>query len=79
MAEEVGPRAQARIHEYDLAFEAAGHLSLLRRFLGPEFVTQGHVRVLSGASGTGKTHLAVANATGPSRMASRPSPPRPRP
>lgn len=35
-------------------------LSLLGSFLGPEFVTQGHGLVLSGASGTGKTHLPVA-------------------
>ncbi len=35
-------------------------LSLLGSFLGPEFVTPGRCLVLSGPSGTGKTHLAVA-------------------
>ena len=75
MAEEVAHRAQTRIQrcvrrahfpflktidEYDFTFQAAVRLSLLGSFLGPEFVTQGHGLVLSGASGTGKTHLAVA-------------------
>jgi len=35
-------------------------LSLLGSFLGPEFVSQGAGLILSGASGTGKTHLTVA-------------------
>jgi hypothetical protein len=75
MAEEVAHRAQTRIQhcvrrahfpflktidEYDFTFQAAVRLSLLGSFLSPEFVTQGHGLVLSGASGTGKTHLAVA-------------------
>jgi len=75
MAEEVAHRAQTRIQrgvrrahfpflktidEYDFTFQTAVRLSLLGSFLGPELVTQGHGLVLSGAPGTGKTHLAVA-------------------
>jgi DNA replication protein DnaC len=75
MAEEVAHRTQTRIQrcvrrarfpflktidEYDFTFQAAVRLSLLGSFLGPEFVTQGNCLVLSGPSGTGKTHLAVA-------------------
>jgi DNA replication protein DnaC len=48
------------IDEYDFTFQAAVRLSLLGSFLGPEFVTKGACLVLSGVSGTGKTHLAVA-------------------
>src|SRR5205823_8969865 len=75
MAEEVAHRAQTRIQrcvrrahfpflktidEYDFTFQASVRLSLLGSFLGPEFVSQGAGLILSGASGTGKTHLAVA-------------------
>jgi DNA replication protein DnaC len=75
MAEEVAHRAQTRIQrcvrrahfpflktidEYDFTFQSSVRLSLLGSFLGPEFVTQGHCLVLSGPSGTGKTHLAAA-------------------
>ena len=75
MAEEVAHRAQTRIQrcvrrarfpflktidEYDFTFQSAVRLSLLGSALGPEFVTGGHSLVLSGPSGTGKTHLAVA-------------------
>jgi len=75
MAEEVAHRAQTRIQrcvrrarfpflktidEYDFTFQTAVRLSLLGSFLGPELVTQGHCLVVSGAPGTGKTHLAVA-------------------
>src|SRR3989449_5235156 len=75
MAEEVAHRTQTRIQrcvrrahfpflktidEYDFTFQAAVRLSLLGSFLSPEFVTQGAGLVLSGPSGTGKTHLAVA-------------------
>jgi hypothetical protein len=75
MAEEVAHRTQTRIQrcvrrarfpflktidEYDFTFQSAVRLSLLGSFLGPEFVTQGACLVLSGVSGTGKTHLAVA-------------------
>jgi DNA replication protein DnaC len=75
MAEEVAHRAQTRIQrcvrrarfpflktidEYDFTFQTAVRLALLGSFLGPEFVTQGNCLVLSGPSGTGKTHLAVA-------------------
>jgi DNA replication protein DnaC len=75
MAEEVAHRAQTRIQrcvhrarfpflktidEYDFTFQSAVRLSLLGSALGPEFITQGHSLVLSGPSGTGKTHLAIA-------------------
>ena len=48
------------IDEYDFTFQSAVRLSLLGSVLGPEFVTGSHSLVLSGPSGTGKTHLAVA-------------------
>ncbi|HMH53103.1 MAG TPA: IS21-like element helper ATPase IstB [Candidatus Acidoferrum sp.] len=75
MAEETAHRAQTRIQrcvrrahfpflktidEYDFTFQSAIRLSLLGSALGPEFITQGHSLVVSGPSGTGKTHLAVA-------------------
>jgi hypothetical protein len=75
MAEETAHRAQTRIQrcvrrarfpflktidEYDFTFQSAVRLSLLGSALGPEFITQGHSLVVSGPSGTGKTHLAVA-------------------
>jgi len=75
MAAETAHRAQTRIQrcvrrarfpflktidEYDFAFQSAVRLSLLGSALGPEFITQGHSLVVSGPSGTGKTHLAVA-------------------
>ena len=75
MAEEVAHRAQTRIQrcvrrahfpflktidEFDFTFQASVRLSLLGSFLGPEFVSRGAGLILSGASGTGKTHLAVA-------------------
>jgi len=75
MAEETAHRAQTRIQrgvrrahfpflktidEYDFTFQSALRLSLLGSALGPEFITQGHSLVVSGPSGTGKTHLAVA-------------------
>lgn len=94
MAEEVAHRAQTRIQrcvrrarfpflktidEFDFTFQSAVRLSLLGSALGPEFVTGGHSLVLSGPSGTGKTHLAVAVAIARFRMASTPRLPRPRP
>jgi DNA replication protein DnaC len=75
MAEETAHRAQTRIQrcvrrahfpflkpidEYDFTFQSAIRLSLLGSALGPEFITRGHSLVVSGPSGTGKTHLAVA-------------------
>jgi DNA replication protein DnaC len=86
MAEEVAHRTQTRIQrcvrrahfpflktidEYDFTFQAAVRLSLLGSFLGPEFVIQGACLVLSGVSGTGKTHLPSPSPTAPSRMATR--------
>lgn len=75
VAEEVAHRAQTRVQrcvrrarfpflktiaEDDFTFQAAVRLSLLDSFLGPELVTHGHGVIRSWASGTGKTHLAVA-------------------
>jgi DNA replication protein DnaC len=75
MAEEVAHRAQTRIQrcvrrahfpflktidEYDFTLQAGVRLALLGSALSPEFVTQGQTLILSGPSGTGKTHLAVA-------------------
>jgi DNA replication protein DnaC len=75
MAEEVAHRAQTRIQrcvrrarfpflktvdEYDFTFQSGVRLALLGSALSPEFVTQGNALILSGPSGTGKTHLAVA-------------------
>ena len=48
------------IDEYDFTLQSAVRLALLGSFLGPEFVTHGAGLVLSGPTGTGKTHLAVA-------------------
>jgi DNA replication protein DnaC len=75
MAEEVAHRAQTRIQrcvrrahfpflktidEYDFTFQVGVRLALLGSALSPEFVTGGHTLIVSGPSGTGKTHLAVA-------------------
>jgi DNA replication protein DnaC len=75
MAEEVAHRAQTRIQrcvrrarfpflktidEYDFTLQAGVRLALLGSALSLEFVTQGQTLILSGPSGTGKTHLAVA-------------------
>ena len=75
IAEEVAHRTQTRIQrcvrrarfpflktidEYDFTLQSAVRLALLGSFLGPEFVTHGAGLVLSGPTGTGKTHLAVA-------------------
>jgi DNA replication protein DnaC len=48
------------IDEYDFTLQAGVRLALLGSVLSPEFVTQGPTLILSGPSGTGKTHLAVA-------------------
>jgi DNA replication protein DnaC len=75
MAEEVAHRAQTRIErstrkarfpflrtieDFDFTFQNSVRLQLLGSFLGPELVSEGRSLVLSGPSGTGKTHLAVA-------------------
>jgi DNA replication protein DnaC len=75
IAEEVAHRAQTRIQrcvrrarfpflktieDFDFTFQASIRLALLGSVLGPELVTQGRCLIVSGPSGTGKTHLAVA-------------------
>ena len=74
IAEEVAHRTQTRIQrcvrrarfpflktiDDDFTLQSAVRLALLGSVLGPEFVTHGAGLVLSGPTGTGKTHLAVA-------------------
>lgn len=75
VAEEVAHRAETRItravrkaqfpflrtiDEFNFTFQTALRLQMLGSYLGPELVTEGRSAVLSGPSGTGKTHLVVA-------------------
>ena len=75
MAEEVAHRQQTRIQrltrraefpflktidEFDFTYQSTLRLSLLGSALSPDFVTDGRCLILSGKSGRGKTHLAVA-------------------
>lgn len=75
IAEEVAHRAQTRIErsvrkahfpflrtieEFDFTFQSSIRLQLLGSYLGPELVSEGRNLILSGPSGTGKTHLAIA-------------------
>ena len=48
------------IDDFDFTLQSTVRLSLLGSALSPDFVTEGHNLVLSGKSGRGKTHLAVA-------------------
>lgn len=48
------------IDDFDFTLQSSVRLSLLGSALSPDFVTEGHNLVLSGKSGRGKTHLAVA-------------------
>jgi len=74
-AEEVAHRQQTRIQrltrradfpfletidEFDFTYQSTLRLSLLGSALSPDFVTEGRCLILSGKSGRGKTHLAVA-------------------
>jgi len=74
-AEEIAHRAQTRImrsvhkahfpflrtiEEFDFTFQTSLRLKMLGSYLGPELVTEGRNLVLSGPTGTGKTHLAIA-------------------
>lgn len=75
LAEEIAHRAQTRItrsvrkakfpflktiEEFDFTFQTSLRLKMLGSFLGPELLTDGRNVVLSGPTGTGKTHLAIA-------------------
>ena len=75
MAEEIAHRAQTRltravraarfpflrtIDDFNFNFQTALKLQMLGSFLGPELVHDGKNAILSGPSGTGKTHLAIA-------------------
>lgn len=74
-AEEIAHRAQTRItrsvhkahfpflrtiEEFDFTFQTSMRLQMLGSYLGPELVAEGRNLVLSGPTGTGKTHLAIA-------------------
>ena len=75
VAEEIAHRQQTRlqrfsrkarfpflktIDDFDFTFQSSIRISLLGTALSADFVTEGHNLVLSGKSGRGKTHLAVA-------------------
>jgi DNA replication protein DnaC len=48
------------VEEFDFTYQSTLRLSLLGSALSPDFVTEGRSLILSGKSGRGKTHLAVA-------------------
>jgi DNA replication protein DnaC len=48
------------IDEYDFAYQTDVRIQMLGSFLSPDFVTEGRCLILSGKTGRGKTHLAVA-------------------
>jgi DNA replication protein DnaC len=75
VAEEIAHRQQTRVQrltrrarfpflktveEFDFTYQSTLRLSLLGSALSPDFVTEGRSLILSGKSGRGKTHLAVA-------------------
>jgi DNA replication protein DnaC len=75
LAEEVARRKQTRlqrltrsahfpflktIEEFDFSLQSTLRQSLLRSYLGPDFVSEGRSLILHGKTGRGKTHLAVA-------------------
>jgi DNA replication protein DnaC len=75
VAEEVAHRAKTRIDrvsrkaelpfiktidEFDFTFQSTLQLSMMGSFLSPDFVFEGRSLILSGKTGRGKTHLAVA-------------------
>ncbi|MFI5300902.1 MAG: IS21-like element helper ATPase IstB [Polyangiales bacterium] len=75
VAEEVAHRQQTRlglltqrahfpflktIDDFDFTLQSTLRLSLLGSFLSPDFVTDGRGLILSGKTGRGKTHLAIA-------------------
>jgi DNA replication protein DnaC len=75
VAEEIAHRAETRvtravrkaqfpflrtIDDFNFTFQSALRLQMLGSYLGPELVREGRSAVLSGPSGTGKTHLCIA-------------------
>ena len=48
------------IDDFNFTFQTALKLQMLGSYLGPELVSEGRNAVLSGPSGTGKTHLTIA-------------------
>jgi DNA replication protein DnaC len=75
VAEEIAHRQQTRVQrltrrarfpflktvdEFDFTYQSTLRLSLLGSALSPDFVSEGRSLILSGKSGRGKTHLAVA-------------------
>lgn len=75
-AEEVAHRAQTRItravkkahipylktiDELDFTFQTSIRLAQLGSFLGPELVSEGRCAIFYGSTGTGRTHLSIAN------------------
>lgn len=77
LSEEVAHRQQTRlqrltrkayfpflktIEEFDFTHQSTLRLSMMGTFLSPDFVTDGRCLILSGKTGRGKTHLAIATA-----------------
>lgn len=75
VAEEIAHRSETRItravrkarfpflrtiDDFNFTFQTALKLQMLGSYLGPELVSEGKNAILSGPSGTGKTHLAIA-------------------
>lgn len=75
VAEEIAHRSETRItravrkarfpflrtiDDFNFSFQTALKLQMLGSYLGPELVSEGRNAILSGPSGTGKTHLAIA-------------------
>ncbi len=75
IAEEVAHRSETRltravrkaqfpflrtIDDFNFTFQSTLRLQMLGSYLGPELITEGRNAILSGPSGTGKTHLAIA-------------------
>jgi len=48
------------IDDFNFTFQTALKLQMLGSYLGPELVTEGRSALLSGPSGTGKSHLCIA-------------------
>jgi DNA replication protein DnaC len=48
------------IDEFDFTYQSTLRLTMLGSFLSPDFVTEGRSLILSGKTGRGKTHLAIA-------------------
>ena len=75
IAEEIAHRAETRltravrkarfpflrtIDDFNFTFQTALKLQMLGSYLGPELVSEGKNAILSGPSGTGKSHLCIA-------------------